>query len=174
VEAIPGSPLNVARLRVGLPLTMTDPTTFTAEEWAAQGKEVREILGHTFIDGELILLVAWDAGWQSASQYADLDALTRYQQRLRQEGDLTDIVALAQQQRQRRPHRGGDRAGAEDEEQEEEEDEQRDSRARGQQRVSSEQLAQRAAQQAAGSRQPGQPAVRRSMRTNRGARPAAA
>ncbi|KAL4427016.1 hypothetical protein ABPG77_009577 [Micractinium sp. CCAP 211/92] len=101
VQQLPGSPITLAHLRAGLPLPpLPDPAASTEEQWQAQGHEVRGIIGHRIIDGQLYLRVVWEDSWQPGADLAHLDELRLYRQRLQQAGDSTDVCSLAAAQLQ--------------------------------------------------------------------------
>lgn len=96
---MPGSAIALAHQRMGLPLpSMPDPATFTDEDWAAQGHEVRSCLTYAWVEDQLYVRVAWDDSWEPAAALAGLDQLRLMQQRLHEDGDTTDICAIAEQQ----------------------------------------------------------------------------
>lgn len=123
VAALPGSPVPMARLRAGLPPgPFPDPNLFTAADWDRQGHEVRAILSHTWVGSEMFCCASWGESWHRASDFAGHDELVLYQQRLGAAGDSTDVVAIAQQQRD----------AQQQEEEEQEEEQQRRQRHSGQ------------------------------------------
>ena len=98
---MPGSPIALAHLRLGLPLpSMPDPTAFTDAEWDRQGHEVRSCLDYAWVEDQLYVRVAWDDSWEPAASVAGLDELRLLQQRRRQAGDDTDIWAIAKAARE--------------------------------------------------------------------------
>lgn len=99
VDALPGSPLHLARQRVGLPPgPIPDPRAFDADTWAQQGNVVRSIISHQFVEGELHFYVAWECSWHPAGDFAGLLETDAYQQRLRDGGDATNVVDIAREQ----------------------------------------------------------------------------
>lgn len=77
------------------PRPYPDPYSFTEEDWARQGHEVRSILDYAWVNGQLYLRVCWEDSWEPAENLARLDELHRLQQRIATEGDSTDLVSLA-------------------------------------------------------------------------------
>jgi hypothetical protein len=95
---LPGSPIALAYQRAGLPIPRaTQPSELDEEQWAAQGYEVRGILGHAEHEGKLYVRIAWEDSWQWAGGLVG-EALDAYQARLTAGGDSTDVVGRAQRE----------------------------------------------------------------------------
>lgn len=98
LRQVPGSHIHLAYRRLGLPLPpMPDPNSFTEEQWAAQGHEVRSCLDYRWVSERLFVRVAWEDSWEPAGELAGLVELERLQADLRAAGDGIELCAIAQQ-----------------------------------------------------------------------------